>query len=419
MSGPWRPTPIAAVLAVAAFRAIPAASGGQVEIVAGVEHVHNDAEPHGGRQTVRLEEIWRVGGEGDDILFGLITQVCHDEAGNIYILDSQLCEVRVFAPDGRQIRTLFRQGEGPGEVVQPRNLALLGDGSVGVLREVPGTLIRVDRDNRPLEIVPVHKPGQDGGLIILDGCFAGGPTLAFSGTRIQHTDQGIQDRVNFLGIFSLAGDEIARLAEQPNRRDYSKFVLSERRELPSFFWASCVGPDGRVYTAPDRDRYAIRVFAPDGRLLRIIDREYEPYRRTAEERRRLHEAFEIIVRGAETEIGIEIEETDFAVATMQHGVRVREDNTLWVLPGRGLRDQPPGVMLTFDVFDPAGHFVKQISYACPGHGVWDGFFFAGPDRVVVVTGHAEAVLAQYGGGANSYDDGRTSAMEVICYRVAG
>jgi hypothetical protein len=418
MSRLWPLARAVALLATWGAWVVPSVWGGEAEIIDGVEYVHNGAQPRDGRQTVHLEEIWRIGGENDDALFGLITQVCHDEAGNIYILDSQLCEVRVYAPDGRKLKTLFRQGEGPGEVVQPRNLALLGDGSVGVLREVPGTLIRVDRDNNPLDNVQVHKPGRQG-LIILDGCFAGGSTLAFSGTHILRTEQNIQERVNLLGIFSLAGDEIARLAEEPNRRDYTNFVLSERKELPAFFWATCVGPDGRVYTAPDRDRYAIKVFSPEGQLTRVIEREYEPYRRSAEEQQRLHDAFELIVRGADIEIGIEIEEYEYTIATMQHGVRVREDNTLWVLPGRGLRDQPPGVMLTFDVFDPTGRFVKQVSYACPGNGVWDGFFFVGSDRVVVVTGHVEAVLAQYGSGTSSYDDGQTASMEVICYRIAG
>ncbi len=406
-------------LAAAAVSGASGASGAQNTTAGGVEQVRNGSRPRDGHRTVPLEELWRVGGDSDDILFGLITQVCADEAGNIYVLDSQLCQVQVFSPDGRLLKTLLRAGEGPGEVVQPRNLALLGDGSVGVLREVPGTLIRVDRDNRPLANVAIHKPGQEGGLIILDGCFAGGPTLACSGTRILRTEGGLQDRLNFLAVFSLAGEEVARLVEAPNQRDYSNFVLAERKELPSFFWATCVGPDGRIYTAPDRDRYAIHVFSPEGRPLRIIEREYEAYRRPEDERQRLYDAFALILRGADVEIGIEIEEYDYAVAAMQHGVRVREDGTLWVLPGRGLHDQPPGVMLTFDVFDPAGSFVQQVSYACPGNGVWDGFFFAGPDRVVVVTGHVEAILAQYGAGASSYDDGQGASMEVICYRVAG
>ncbi len=395
------------------------AEAGEVQLVDGVPHIRNGAQPSQGHETVRLEELWRVGGEGDDVFFGLITQVCHDEAGNIYLLDSQLCEVQVYSADGRHLKTLFRRGEGPGEVLRPRNLAMLGDGTVGVIREFPGAMIRVDRDNNPAPNVIVHKPAQEG-FIVLDGCFAGGPTLLLSGTHAHRAEETKQNRITFLGIFSLEGDELVRLAERTHCRDYTNFVLSERKELPGFFFSNCVGPDGRVYTAPDRDRYAIEVYSPAGELETVIEREYEHYRRTDEERQRLYDAFDIVMRGADIEYAIDIEENEYDILSLQHGVRLREDGTLWILPSRGVHDQPPGVMMTFDVFDADGHFINQVSIRCDADGVYDGLFFVGSDRALVVTGHVEAILAQYGAGASSYEteDGG-AVMEVICYRIAG
>jgi hypothetical protein len=116
-------------------------------------------------------------------------------------------------------------------------------------------------------------------------------------------------------------------------------------------------------------------------------------------------------------VTIDIEENDYDILAMQHGVRVREDNSLWILPSRGVHDQPPGVIMTFDVFDPDGHFTEQVSIAGEADPIWDGLFFVGPERVVVVTGHVEGILAQYGGGANTYDDDDAAAMEVVCYRI--
>ena len=74
-------------------------------------------------------------------------------------------------------------------------------------------MVRVDRDNNPAANVEIHKPGQRGYMIV-DGCFAGGPTLVFSGTHAEHDVEGIQIRTNFLGIFSLDGVELARLVEE-------------------------------------------------------------------------------------------------------------------------------------------------------------------------------------------------------------
>jgi hypothetical protein len=394
----------------------PPAAAGEVVTVDGVPHVRNAATPPGGTRTVRLEELWRVGGDDDAIFFGLITKVLADELGNIYILDSQLAEVQVYSPGGEHLGTLFREGEGPGEVTQPRDMVLLDDGTVGVIKEFPGTLIRVDRDNTPVS--SIRLGGAEGqGFVVVDGCFAGGGTLVCAGTFVQQPENGIQDRFNYLSIFSREGEELHRLTEQLNRRDFNNFVIHESLDLPAFFWACCVGADGRVYAAPHRDRYAVEIHAPDGTLERVVERDYRHYRRSAEERQRFHDAIESVLRNVDIEIGIDVEENDYDILAMQHGVRIREDGTLWILPSRGVRDQPPGVMLTFDVFDREGHFTEQVAVAADHDGVWDGLFFVGPDRAVVVTGHVEALFAQYGGGANTYDDGDEAAMEVICYRV--
>lgn len=47
-----------------------------------------------------------------------------DSHDRIYVSDFQIGEVRLFAPDGTYIRTVARQGEGPGEVSQPIALAI-------------------------------------------------------------------------------------------------------------------------------------------------------------------------------------------------------------------------------------------------------------------------------------------------------
>ncbi len=58
------------------------------ETIDGVLHVLNPATPPNGGRTLQLTESWRRGGEDDDLLFGLITQVRPDEEGNVYVLVS-------------------------------------------------------------------------------------------------------------------------------------------------------------------------------------------------------------------------------------------------------------------------------------------------------------------------------------------
>jgi hypothetical protein len=389
---------------------------GQVALVDGIPHVSNPARPPQGVQTVHLQELWRAGGEDDDIFFGLISKVCCDEQGDIYVLDSQVCKVYVYSPDGRLLRTLFREGDGPGEVRRPRSLALLGDGTVGVIQEFPGRMVRVDRLGNPAPSIAIkNEAGQ--GAATLDGCFAGGPTLAFSGVRLQQAVQGVEEREQFLSIYSVAGKELARLVSARTARDYNRFVFAEKNEMPAFYWANDVGPDGRVYTAPRRDEYAVEVYSPQGKLERVISRDYEHLKRSAAAQRRLHGLIDSLFRRVQFEYRIEIEQDEYDVLAMQQGIRVRDDGSIWVLPGRGAHDQPDGVMLTFDVFDPVGHFQRQIAIRGDHDGVWDGFFFAGSDRAVVVTRQVEAIGAQYGDGAAVLSEEGGSAMEVMCYRM--
>jgi hypothetical protein len=348
----------------------------------------------------------------------MITQVVADAEGNIFLLDSQLCEVQVYSPDGEHLSTLFREGEGPGEVRRPRNLCLLADGTVGVIMEFPGRMIRVDGENTPAPSVEIFRPGE-GAFIALDGCFAGGPTLLLSGNIIEQAVEGVQARTNFLSIYGLDGEEQARLFGYDYQRNFNDFVFAERAEMPSFFWANCVDGDGRVYTAPLRDRYRVEVYSPTGNLERVIERDYAHLPRTKESLRGIRDALDAIFASVSFPYQLDIEQDEYDILALQHGVRVREDGTLWILPGRGVYDQPAGIMLTFDVFDADGHFVRQVSMQCPGSGIWDGFFFVGPDRAVVVTGHVAAVFSQYadGGATIGYDEDDAPAMEVVCYRI--
>ena len=80
-------------------------------------------------------------------LFGWIFSIAADDDLNLYVFDGQAQEVRVFDSAGSYVKTLGRQGEGPGEFDRAEAIALLPDGRL-VVRDpgnqrlevfVPGT----------------------------------------------------------------------------------------------------------------------------------------------------------------------------------------------------------------------------------------------------------------------------------------
>ena len=64
----------------------------------------------------------------------MIAQIATGPEGDIYLLDQQLTEVKVFSRAGDYLRTIGREGEGPGEFRRPGDMFLLPDGNVGVLQ---------------------------------------------------------------------------------------------------------------------------------------------------------------------------------------------------------------------------------------------------------------------------------------------
>jgi hypothetical protein len=98
--------------------------------------------------------------DGDPaLMFGQIAGLAVGPDGSIYVLDRQIPEVRVFAPDGTHTLTVGRPGEGPGELKQPDGgLAVLGDGRV-LVRDPGNARIEVFAPNgAPLGQWP-HRGG--------------------------------------------------------------------------------------------------------------------------------------------------------------------------------------------------------------------------------------------------------------------
>jgi sugar lactone lactonase YvrE len=401
-----------------ALSAGASAWAGEEVTVDGVPHIKNVATPSQGRETLKLEEIWRVGGDNeDDLLLALITEVCRDEKGNIYALDSQLCNVHVFSPQGELLRTLFAQGEGPGETLRPRDLVVTKDG-VGVAEEFPSKVIMVDREGLPLD--NVYLTTQEGeNLGALMGAGFGGGNLILSGVEVTQGDTpGTQNRLYFLGCFSDTGKERFRYCESSSQYNFQKYSFVEKEHIPSFWWGFEVAPDGTVYAACDRENYAISVFSPDGKLVRVIEREFQPYTRTEKDKKWMHDLIASATGELPFEVKYVFEDNEPVIDFFHRGLRIDGDGNLWVTTSRGLRDNADGALMTYDVFDPDGHFTRQVAVECEGDSFYDCLFWISDDQVVLLTGAMAALAAQFGSGsAVDSDEEEASPQEVICYNV--
>ncbi len=382
----------------------------------GVLHVKNGAEPAQGVQRIELEESWRVGGDDGEDFFGMISQVVVGDDGTIYLLDTRLSEVPVYSPDGERIATLSREGDGPGEVRIPSGLLLMPDGTLGIVQVFPGRIVKVGLDGSPAgEFKPGGGDPTQGGFLQLFDCVAAGADIVATAEGIAQNGPTGQIRTNFVATFDAEGQETARLWERKHEWDFTKFEFDEDKLARIDYRKVAVAGDGRIYVAPERNAYVINVYASDGSLERVIEREYAHRDRDQDEIDRLRTVLETQLRQLPNpKITISATQPDIG------GIEFGPDGNLWVSTSRSAVDQPEGVFATWDVFTPDGQFLRQVSAVCDGDGESDIIMWTPGGDAVKVTGFVEAVEALQNGGAGGADeDGSAEPMEIIYMKRAG
>ncbi len=111
-------------------------SGTMDTLVGGAVSVSNPIDGVWDSRTAwRVVEEVRIGtleGDGPD-MFGSIGSMEVDENGNIYVYERQALELRVFGPNGEHVRTVGREGGGPGEFKQVIGMDWAADGTLWIV----------------------------------------------------------------------------------------------------------------------------------------------------------------------------------------------------------------------------------------------------------------------------------------------
>jgi hypothetical protein len=374
----------------------------------GVPHMMNPATPIEEPTALQLTQRWEVGGDDDDeLFFGVLTQITSDDKGNIYVLDAQLSEVFVFTPAGEYIRSIGREGEGPGEFRRPSDLFITPSGNVAVMQRMPGKIVLLTPDGDP---IGNHALPETDGMRMFSGGRRAGDDVVLSAQQMRRTDGGFEIKSSLIRV-NTDGEQLATYAERTDTRDMANMEMDEKTfGRGALVWST--DPNGRVNTSEDFDTYHIDVWAADGTLERVIERDYESRVRTDEEKKRSMPRVRIRRRGGRAQqMNIKMSDTDRDIQQLYP----RGDGSLWVLASRGAFDADDKTIATFDVFDSEGRFINQITLRGDGDFVDDGFHFVG-DRLFVVKGLRTAFDAMVGGADEDAEPvADPEPMSVICY----
>lgn len=106
-----------------------------IEVIDGIEHVHNPEIPQFPNKTVTFEEDLSIGGEDEqgNVFLYEAGDFAVDEHGNIYISDYKEIGIKVFDQNGTYLHSIGRKGQGPGEFQWIMAFSFLPDGRLLVM----------------------------------------------------------------------------------------------------------------------------------------------------------------------------------------------------------------------------------------------------------------------------------------------
>ena len=255
-----------AILAVCLF--IRPALAQKIKTVDGVIVVSNGKKPvavKGQPAKIKLtEELTIGGGSNPDEAFSQVGTFAVDGEGGIFALDFKEQKIKVFDRTGKFLRLIGKPGQGPGELGTASGIQLMAD----------NTLVVEDATNRRLALFKptgeflknISMAGMLGLLnVILDGKgnaigremgFAEGNAKMFF--EIKKFDAGLKP------LFTL--DKIEFPIPIPGSGTKINIM-----EMISVYQ---VDPSGNIYYGRNAD-YEIKVYSPEGKPIRTIQKEYD------------------------------------------------------------------------------------------------------------------------------------------------
>lgn len=213
--------------------------------------------------------------------FGIVAGVAFDANDNLYVLDRQSAHVLVYDRAGRFVRQIGKQGQGPGELMVPLQLAIGGDGTVIVsdIGRRGYSLFRPDGTFLRNVVMEGYMPGLGGGGM---GWHPRGGAVAPVREPMGPPRQGAStttQNVMPLVYQPLAGGEPTRLYEIPQpirveQQSSGPNQLQVRMSPPPMFSPPVlfgVIPSGQMalsFTAG----YTVRILDASGQTVRYLQR---------------------------------------------------------------------------------------------------------------------------------------------------
>ncbi len=236
---------------------------GTIEEENGVIVVRNPMEPVYSAGAIVLEEELSIGDtlEGrEEYIFSDIRHIAVDDKERIYILNSKESSIRVFDKKGQYLKTVGRQGQGPGELYFPA--------SIDVNRDV---LFVNQTANRRMTFFSLE--GELLRDLTTKGTFASRARVDSQGNIIVEDLFWDEKELQAAYVHKKFDSHMNLKAEIVRQIDpYTKTGYVPFKPTPYFLIDR---NDNIVYGYPDNN-YELQIFNPEGKMIKRILKDYEP-----------------------------------------------------------------------------------------------------------------------------------------------
>lgn len=321
----------------------------QVEVIDGVTIIHNPETPIYPERTVLFEEELSIGGEDEsgNIILYQPFRYAVDEKGNIYISDRQDVVIKKFNSEGQYVQSIGAEGEGPGEFQATADLSILPDGRLVVL----------DWRARRTSIF-----SADG---VYDSSYKWRNShfniylVTESSYTIEENIFG-EERQRWVKTYDFTGRELVsfgrftpgglKIATQGN----STFSIGLPYSPVSVFAGDHTNQ--WLYHCLN-DTYLIEVYDRAGKIIRKIDRPYQPLPFTDEDAREYLESFEESPDSPFAKMARDVKMP--SVKTITGRMLVDEEGRLWVETFEEHK-QDDRTFTAYDIFNKDGYYEARV-----------------------------------------------------------
>ena len=359
-------------------------------------------------RTVELVERWRIDIDDEDTpLIGVISLIRSPEpGGDLYFLDRQLCQVLIYTADGEFLDIIGREGEGPGEFRRPYDFILFNEGTLAIKDGWPSKLVYLNPDGTPAGAWSPNATLSLGHLRKVPGGW-----IANGWNRNEERSDATRMYNDlFISRFDEDGEQIQDYLTGESVRIFQPQTQDERQPFfPHGRWD--LTSENQLVVCTTRDKYRLEFLDLDGTVQRVVERDFEPYRRTADDLEEIRDSSRIFINGVRQEIVYHLVDTEPAISR----VEARPDGTILVVTCYATNDLPDGVVVRYDIHGPDGALLEEMRITGDCDLDYDRLRLLPDGRAVVLRNYQAAIRTSLNMLEEGDETREDESFEVIVY----